>query len=512
MLLKLRMVETIKQPPVITRILDNGIVISHIKSNFPGIFRMELIIRAGALDEKKDELGFAHLIEHLMSFFPSKKNRDSVANQNVINSKSISLNAWTEPNTVGYFMSGLDKYSLFITEMMLENYLNPVLDKKIFEQEKNAVAAELSSLINSSNYPMDQVIDFVRFRDTNLSYTILDEKENVMKNATLDNIMSFRNRLYRPEYTNIIIASDRESSQANSFIDYIINTWFSDYKGEKVTPVNYGDSKLLFGSNITYIPDLSPPGPTYNITNIYNTLQSDIPNTDTPKDFKCLDKIPTSGIFYIPSYDYETVCIEFHFPLEIDYFDDRIFIVEALENVLSNGLGSRLYNSLRTKLGAVYHVGANSHIDPRCKNMSTLVVSTETTSDKIKDVFDYILAEFEIMSCREHNFLSENELSKYYNKIDISEKIVSSTLTSISWLEYFKPFVIWGRKIRNINDILKIKKNITIDSLKETAKKIFDSSKMVVFYSHGTNILETKTNSNIHYTVPLKCVNHYKST
>ena len=110
--------DTIQYPSIYT--LDNGLVINHINTKCKGMFRMEIIVRAGSNDETKEQIGFAHFIEHLMSFFPCDVDgwRDSVRNQHEFTSRSIQLNAWTEPNTVGYYMNGLEQYSNLIINII----------------------------------------------------------------------------------------------------------------------------------------------------------------------------------------------------------------------------------------------------------------------------------------------------------------------------------------------------------------------------------------------------------
>jgi predicted Zn-dependent peptidase len=495
----------LKQTKCITRVLPNGLVINHVKSNFPGVFRLELIVRAGALDETREELGFAHFIEHLMSFFPSKKCPNSTANQKTFTTKDISLNAWTEPNTVGYYMSGACKYQKLITDMMIESYVDPILDPVVFEQEKNAVGTELSKLINSSSYPMEQVIDFVRFRNTNLAYTIQEEKDNVLNCATIENIMTFRDRLYRPEYTSIIISSNMEEQQANKCIDYIVSKWFS--KGGKATPKNYNQKSSFGKTTVIYIPDTIHKTIHKTINIFPQQHQEEQPKEQhQERQTNCLENIPTNGIFYVQCDMDDQVDIQFHFPLNFDFFDDRIFYVDALETMLINGLGSRLYTGLRTKLGAVYHVGSDSHIDPRCKNMSSFIISTVTSCKKVKDVFDYIMFELEKLLYDTDKFITDDELSQYCSSIESSQIDEISSNSATKWLDYCKPYLLWGKPVRDINEVMNLRRNITIEKLKQVATDIFRPDSMSVFYSCASPILKTGTNSGIHYSVPIECV------
>ena len=483
---------------IITKKLKNGLILNHIKSEFPGIFRVELIVRVGILCEKTNEIGFAHFIEHLMSFFPSKKFPDSISNQRKINSKGIELNAWTDANTVGYYMHGNEKYKDYMIDMIMENYKNPVLDSKVFEQERNAVIAELSNILNSGEYELEQLSDYIMYSDTNLACTIEQQLDNVKKNATLDNIMTFRDRYYKPEYTSIIISSDMSDYDANKLLTCIEKKWFRKQPETRKIPKNY--KKSSFGRKITYIP----PQITNNIV-VYNTPEP-LQTEEEQLNIKCPDVLPKNGIIYIPTQIENDVSILFRFPINIDYFDDDKVYVDALSSILSRGLSSRLYYALRTTLGAVYNVSASAYYDEVNKRFSHFDISTVTKKDKIKNVFDYIVVELEKLINNESEYITSDELSNYCDNVELENIELKNMRLSSKMLDIYKPNILWGKPIKTLDEYMKAKKNIKIDKLKRVAKKIFCPDNLFIFYCCDENILQTENNNNIHYTMNLSCV------
>ena len=125
--------------------LENGLKISHVYNECK-LFRIEMIVRAGMLDETKEQFGFAHFIEHIMSFFTSKKYPDSLLNQQMLNYFGLDTNAWTSEIDCGYYVTGNVKHFINVVDLIFENYIDPTLDEKIFEQEKTAVIRELTKL------------------------------------------------------------------------------------------------------------------------------------------------------------------------------------------------------------------------------------------------------------------------------------------------------------------------------------------------------------------------------
>ena len=90
--------------------------------------------------------------------------------------------------------------------------------------------------------------------------------------------------------------------------------------------------------------------------------------------------------FFFIEAETDTVKVELHFPIKFDFFDDRKYALSMIDMMMSDGLGSRLYYALRTKLGAVYHVFSGSSLDPLDSKYSTYVIETETSQKKIKNV------------------------------------------------------------------------------------------------------------------------------
>lgn len=470
------------------RVLPNGLVMSHVRTKCPGMFRMEIIIRAGGLDETKEEIGFAHFIEHLMSFFPSNKYPDSLKNQKNINRKSIEVNAWTEPNTVGYYMEGLEEHRDLMIDYMMENYTDPILDPKVFEQERNAVISELSGMIGGADYYLSKVADYVKYKSTNLSYTIEYELNNVKKNATLDNIMSFRDRFYIPPMTNIIIASDTEG---NSIMDFIQSKWFSvmDIPNE---PLNYAGriikpTQANFGRTILYIPEYIPQQPEEE--------------EEEQIEIDDITKVPDNGIFYIPCDMGNSSMVEFHFPLDFDYFDERVFYLDFIQTLLVGGLSSRLYYKLRSELGAVYGVDASFHADPRCKGLSTFCITTDTSIKKLPKVFECIIREIERLVSTKS--ILRSELDQFRNKINIKKRLKECSNSSGKWLKFYKPYLIWGITPPKIEDIYNLQMKISPKKLRTLCREIFNPDRLAVFYTCSEPVIQTQNNSPIHYTLDL---------
>lgn len=478
--------------------LKNGIVVGHVYTPSKDIFRMELIIRAGSLMEEKNEIGFAHFIEHLMSFYPSKLFPDSIKNQQELSARGIQMNAWTSEDTVGYWMEGLSDYKDLITNMILENYRNPGKpDKRIFRQEKNAVISELFSIINSGWYNLEQMIEYVQYPNTNLALTVEYEKNNVQNNSSIDNIMSFRDRLYIPELTTILIMSN--DSNPDSIIKKLEKDFFPECSKikENVLPLNYCNftdkcncyQKGSFGKTFTF---------NINVCDCHSDIRAEQENKIEEEEDQRELSIDKTFYYINSETESDTVKMEIHFPINFDSFDERSFVLGYIEHILSGGLGSRLYYGLRTYLGAVYHVFSGSHLSPINKNRSYFIIETETSPKKIRHVFDIIMVELGELIENVEEYISKNEIDSYRDSISLSKKMLNSMDSYNKYYTFYRNNIIWGRTMRTLEETFKIRENIKPADVLRVSKEIFDDKKMKVFYSGKKPYLLSKENKDTH--------------
>ena len=500
--------------PVIKK-LKNGMSIAHIHTPCNETFKIELVIRAGVLQEKADQIGFAHLIEHLMSFYPSSKYPNSIENQQEINKRGLQMNAWTSEHTCGYYVEGLSNYQDMIIDLLFQNYIDPVLDKEVFNQEKAAVVKELESITSDAWYNLDKMIDLVEYHGTNLEYTVEYEIRNVDRNATLNNILEFRDTYYKPELTTVMITSNKTDHEFDELVDIIERLYFPETleKSYKVIKPNY-DIKVPNPRNIMGYTNFGNES-YFRVVYIPQKKKEETLIEETPIEEQS-EVVPETNFenykfFYIhPNGELNVYKLEIHFP--IDYFgpfDDEVHTLKFLEMILADGLGSRLYYALRTVLGSVYHVYSGSHLDPLNNKYNKFVIETETSEEKLKDVIDYILVELQQIidnNCDIYDKCSMEEIGEcitdreFQQYKDTMSNEKSHEYCSSSFYKHFNFYnqhILWGKKLITIEEVIEKRNKVNKKNVCLMAKKIFDPSKMKIFYSGNKPILEENNKHHI---------------
>ena len=206
---------------------------------------------------------------------------------------------------------------------------------------------ELTKLTTDGWYVLENMIQKVQYKGTVLENSIHYEKKNIKKNAKLENILEFRHTFYRPEITNVIITSNHSR---NEFIELC------------------NDINDLYFNRIQAQPRVQPRRGTR-------------PQTQTERLY-----------YYAPSDNEGTYRIHITFPIPFSIFDLRLAAaLEYIENILTGGLGSRLYFATRSDLGAVYNINSHAYFNFKDKQYNYFTIETETDEEKEDD--NYILQE-----------------------------------------------------------------------------------------------------------------------
>lgn len=415
---------------------SNGLKLVHVQCKTKDIFYIELTVRAGSLNEKQEFIGFAHALEHMMSFFTSEKNKDALKNQKELYNKGIETNAWTGDHTCGYYLFGLKKWKKRMIQLLLENLTNPFLDKTIFKQETKAVLRELDNIIHDPWYNLETKINEVMCNNTNLRFSVKQEKKNVKENLTEKNVMDFRNTFYRPELINILVVSDENSEEIK---------------------------KEVFSYLNNNVPKKDP---------VYKLPLS------LPKTIK-------KRFYYIkPNSKKNLYKLVVLFKLNFTEWSNKKYKLYCLDNVLTDGLGSKLYNVLRSKLGAIYNVSSEINLDIRYPEMSYYRIETETTDKKIKEVTK------ELLKVLYNLQITTEEINKYTNSVQLEDNQNNFSYDYDKYSSHYSDYLLWNEKIETFEEIHNKKINVDRNKVNNFAKKLFTKGNTYIFYSGNSNLLK----------------------
>jgi predicted Zn-dependent peptidase len=254
-------------------------------------------VKAGARDERADENGIAHFLEHMA--FKGTPRRSARAIAEEIESAGGEINAATGMETTTYYARVLKKDWALALDILADIFTAPELDEEELERERDVILQEIAA---AHDQPDDLVFDLAQaasFGEHPLGRSILGTHE-LIGGVTRQQILDWRNRNYWG--SRIVVA-------AAGNLDHAAFT---------------AEAERLLGA----IAEGHGP---------QREMPSFQPSACTAE--KPLDQAHLVLTFEAPSYR-----------------DPEIYVLQVLSNILGGGMSSRLFQEVRENRGLCYSV------------------------------------------------------------------------------------------------------------------------------------------------------------
>lgn len=394
-----------------TKTYDSGLQLVVDESNSPCV-SFGAMYRVGSQNERENEEGFAHFIEHLM--FKSTKNRSTDKISSELEFLGSEINAYTcKTHTCYHFKAIKENFedSLKVYADMLQNGL--LLQEEV-DTEREVVVEEMNRSEDNPNSITWQELDKSLYGGTKLAHRVLGTKE-VIRGCTVAELRAFRDRYYTPENAVISIAGGITFEEAEK----LVKKNFAPYFTKKAEIRKYDTSELNNKIVDPYV--------------VYN------------KDDKQVNyKLAIKGV---------------------SLFDRDVYVQSLYSVILGGGMSSRLFSILREQKSLAYGVGS---IDNPSLQNGEIVLFIGTTREKLKTA---VAGMKEILYDMAKNGVTAEELDKAKNQLKASlvfgcEQTMSVMLNNAEQLTN-------KGKIETINDKLAKINSVSAEDIKRFAQRIF---------------------------------------
>ena len=229
---------------------------------------LRLIVKAGSLNERDDEQGLAHFMEH-MAFngttnFPKHELTNQLEQMGV--QFGADLNAYTGFNETVYILPipTSNPKNLSTGMQILEDWaFNARLDSTEIEQERGVVLEEWrASTQNPESRMMEQNIA-VMAKDSPYAKRLPIGKTEVIEHASAETLRNFYHRWYRPNLMAVVMVGDVTAAQGQALIERYFAKHTNPDTPEILTENSFPDNpkpvvavfkdKDLTGNTITWI-------------------------------------------------------------------------------------------------------------------------------------------------------------------------------------------------------------------------------------------------------------------
>jgi predicted Zn-dependent peptidase len=363
--------------------LKNGGDIVHVPYPESGLVRVTAVFRSGFFSETAEDAGFIHVMEHLLACWTSTKHPNTQTNRERMALLGVESNAFTSSHTVGFYMQGLAEHQDEIVDYFINTFLHPKIEYNLLEREKNVVRQEYEKNISEVWHAIRTEINKFMYKGTSLAFSDEILKTNLSR-CTPETLERARKK-----YLNL-----------HRMVLFVT--------GGDVRPV---------------IAAMNGEGESMVVAHPLGELPS-------PVYKNCVYVHHDAGDAY-------RVDIVYRIPM--DMFDNRKYTLNAMNNMLTSGLTSRVYRALRDELGAVYDVNGYTNLDARSPMLSNYTISCETTEERVIEVIITILHVMNSTVFEQYEQDGFNTCIKTY----IKERNLSNTLCSRE--EQVYEYLLWGK-------------------------------------------------------------------
>lgn len=405
--------------------LPNGIRLIH--HSIPGtVSHCGIFINAGSRDEKEQEHGLAHFIEHVI--FKGTKKRNVYQILNRLENVGADLNAYTTKEETCIYATFLNQYYDRTLELISDICFHSTFPQKEIDKEKDVIIDEIKSYQDT---PSDQIFDDFEdllFSGHELGRNILGTPKNVRKFKGRD-IRRFIHETYHSDQMVICSVGNIDFKR---FV-HLAQKYFS------IVPSN------LRSENRKPFRNYSPKQ-----------------KTVSRKIFQ------SHCIIGAPGYSIK---------------NDKRFILAFLNNILGGPvLNSRLSIALREKNGLTYHIESN-FIPYSDTGLMSVYFGTDV--DLLEKALALVMKElYRIRNVKIGAIPLQTAKKQLIGQVSIAQESKQNLMLSMG-----KSFLMMDRYL-TLREIICIIESITADQLLETANEILAPEQLsqLIFKSSNNNL------------------------
>lgn len=195
--------------------LSNGIRVIHQRKSGDAA-HFGLFVNVGSRDEKENETGLAHMLEHCMFKGTTKRKAFHILNR--LDNIGGELNAYTTKEETSIHSSFLKQYYQRAIELTFDIAFKPTFPDKEITREKLIILDEFYAYKENPSDQIFEDFDEIIFPKHALGRSILGIPKHIKK-AKRKNLVSFHSTYYHPE--NVVLSSvgDVSSEQLKKWLE-----------------------------------------------------------------------------------------------------------------------------------------------------------------------------------------------------------------------------------------------------------------------------------------------------
>lgn len=374
-------------------------------------------VAAGSKYETKSINGLSHFLEHM--FFKGTKKRPKTKDiAEVLDAVGGEYNAFTSQESTAYYAKVDKEHLALALDVVSDIYLNSKLDAKEIEKERGVILQEINMYEDTPMLAVQEEFEQLLYGDQPAGWKVIGTKENIAR-VRRNDFVDYMRKLYTAKNTVVCVAGNFEEKVIIRQIERI----FSGMRKGKE-----------------------------------NKKEETIEKQSKP-ELRIKHKKTDQAHLVLGFRGLST----FH--------QDR-FALKLLANILGGTMSSRLFLSVREKLGLAYYISASSEEYSDCGYFNVRA-GVDTDWKKIRETVKTIIGE--IRKSRERG-VSEKELKKA--KDNLRGKMALSLESSDDLASFLAGQELARRDIKTPDEIMAKVDKVKKDDILRVAREIFVNEKL----------------------------------
>jgi zinc protease len=395
--------------------LDNGITLITRQTPELRVATVQIWVKTGSIDEKENEAGITHLIEHMIFKGTESRGPGEIAGN--IEELGGKINAYTSYESTVYHATLPVRHWELAAEVLVDALCNSIFDEQELEREKLVVLEEEKMRSDNPAIKLFEGLMSTAYSTHPYGLPIIGNSKQIsaFKREDLKNYMA---RRYHPENLAVVLVGDISHERASEKIKDL----FKLKQGKK--PVE---------------PRVFPKEQEQKEVKFFN-FEQDIKQAHIAMAFP-------------------TVC----------FSTPEAVILDVLSYILGSGETSRLYRKLRDELKIVYQISSSSFtpLEP-----GLLEITAALDTENINNVYSAVLEE--IFKFKYHQ-VSTEELERA--KLNIESNFIFGQERIEGKARILGSFEFLTGDPRHDNYLKKLQ-SVTAEDIIEVAKKYFSPAKL----------------------------------
>ena len=211
--------------PVKTTVLKNGLSVTRVPFNSPGLVAYFTVARVGSRNEvEPGHTGFAHYFEHVM--FKGTKNWPEGTRDALLGKLGFAENAFTSDDVTVYHLNGPSSAMAKLIEVEADRFMHLEYNEATFQTEAKAVLGEYHKNAANPGLKIEETVLATAFKKHPYQHTTLGFYEDIQAMPTRYTYSKeFFKRWYTPDNTMLFIVGDFDDGKTLALVEANYGSW-----------------------------------------------------------------------------------------------------------------------------------------------------------------------------------------------------------------------------------------------------------------------------------------------